>query len=145
MFSWEDKLNKAVLNNDTANVKKLLRITRIYGKLCSVFCRNEAERLRRNSLLHLAAYSNSVEVARLLIDRGENVNFANGVGDTPLHTAARYNAWETADLLISSGADIHSVNYADQTPFDIAYNCCNYNVSDLLELAEKQLARKQKY
>ncbi|MCE5197596.1 MAG: ankyrin repeat domain-containing protein [Armatimonadota bacterium] len=127
MFFQEDKLIKAILDDDLASARKQFRIPG--GR-------------KENNLLHLAAYSNSVRVARFLIDSGEEVNSVNGIGDTPLHVAARYNAWETADLLLSCGARIHSPNHAGQTPLDIAVSSGNSKLAELLRLAAKQPAAK---
>jgi ankyrin repeat protein len=91
-----------------------------------------------SSLLHLAAYSNSVDAARVLIDDGERVNSTNGAGETPLHVAARYNAWETADLLIARGARIHVPNQAGETPHDVAVDNGNLRLAELLRLAPEQ-------
>lgn len=134
MVFREDKLIRAILDDDIASAKKLLCVSGVRRKMGYVFSLLRLGRRRRSSLLHLAAYANSVEIARLLIDNGEGVNSANGTGDTPLHVAARYNAWETADLLIYCGARIHIPNHADQTPRDVAVSCGNSNVAELLEL-----------
>lgn len=137
VFSREEKLIKAVMDNDVANTKRLLRKSGVRSRIECVFSRFCSDRPNNSSLLHLAAYSNSVEVARLLIQGGGEVNLQNGVGDTSLHVAARYNAWETADLLISCGAELHISNHAAQTPLDIAIDNGNLNLAELLILAAK--------
>lgn len=134
MFSRKGKLIKAVLDDDAAGVKGLLRLPGIHTWLDCVLAHMVPRRPGRSRLLHLAAYSNSVDAARLLIDSGEGVNSRNGVGETPLHVAARYNAWEVADLLISLGAKVCALNYAGQTPLDIAKDAGNLSVAELLKL-----------
>lgn len=138
MYSWEDRLNIAILNNDIAAMNRLLSASQVYRKLEKVFMHSDTGEEKRNGRLHIAAYSNSVDAARLLIQYGEDVNAKNSVGDTPLHVAARYNAWETADLLISNGAEAQAINKRSQTPIDIALGCGNYNLAELLMLTEKQ-------
>ncbi|VDK44413.1 unnamed protein product [Anisakis simplex] len=60
------------------------------------------------SLLHWAAINNRLEVAKLLIDRGCNVNTIGGVlASTPLHWAARHGHTRMVALLVSNGADLH--------------------------------------
>jgi hypothetical protein len=138
MYSWEDRLDIAILNNDIEAINKLLHASYAYRKLDKIFMHSGMGETARNGRLHIAAYSNSVEAARLLIKHGENVNSRNGVGDTPLHVAARYNSWETADLLISSGAETRIRNNNSKTPTDIALSCENYNLAELLMLAMRQ-------
>ena len=125
------------MDDDVANTKKLLRKSGVRSAIERVFSRFCSGRSNNSCLLHLAAYSNSVEVARLLIQSGGDVNLQNGVGDTPLHVAARYNAWETADLLISCGAELHISNHAAQTPLYIAIGSGNSNLAELLRLTAK--------
>jgi hypothetical protein len=138
MYSWEERLDTAILNNDIAAINRLLHASQALRKLDKIFMRPVTGKAKRNGRLHIAAYSNSVEAARLLIQYGEDVNSRNGVGDTPLHVAARHNAWETADLLISSGAQARVSNDKSKTPVDIALSCGNYNLAELLVLAVKQ-------
>jgi ankyrin repeat protein len=138
---YEHKLDRAILNDDVACVEKLLRWSFAGNALRSVVSRIGSRESERNSPLHVAAYSNSVEVARLLLKNGEDADCANCIGETPLHVAARYNAWETADLLIGRGAKIVVYNQDGQTPLDVAINCGNRNVEELLRLAESLLLR----
>jgi ankyrin repeat protein len=137
MFSREERLIRAVLDDDAAGMRRLLGRPGIKA-MDRKFLRFHADGAGRVCLLHLAAYSNSDDVARLLIDNGEGVNSLNDVGDTPLHVAARYNAWETADLLISRGADLQIPNLAAQTPYDIAVESGNANLVELLRLAAQR-------
>jgi len=56
-----------------------------------------------------AAYSNYHEIAKLLIQKGVNVNFqGNEVGFTPLIEAAARESFETAKILIDAGADVNA-------------------------------------
>jgi ankyrin repeat protein len=122
------------MDDDADGVKRLLRLSGVHTRLDCMLARMVPRRPGRSRLLHLAAYSNSVGVARLLIDSGEGVNSRNGIGDTPLHMAARYNAWEVADLLISLGARVCALNHAGQTPLDTANDAGNLSVAELLEM-----------
>lgn len=142
MLSWKYKLDRAILGNDVMEVTHLLRVLRLCRVLQGILHCIHLGKPRQTCLLHLAAYSNSVEVARLLVDRHEEVGSQNDVGDTPLHVAARYNAWETADLLISQGARVCALNRAGQTPLDIANDAGNHSVAELLELVAGWPTRK---
>jgi ankyrin repeat protein len=58
------------------------------------------------SLLLLAAKTSDVRTARLLVERGVDVNAKTDIGDTPLMEAAWSGNVETARYLISAGADV---------------------------------------
>lgn len=60
------------------------------------------------SLLHWAAINNRFGVARLLIEKGCNVNALGGVlVSTPLHWAARHGHAHMIALLVTNGADVN--------------------------------------
>jgi ankyrin repeat protein len=63
--------------------------------------------------LHEAARRCDVEIARLLLSRGANVNKRNRWGGTPLHEAA---CPEVAELLIQHGAEINARDDDGKTP-----------------------------
>ncbi|MCE5324560.1 ankyrin repeat domain-containing protein [bacterium] len=138
MYSWSERLDIAILNNDIANINRLLHASQAYKTLDKVFIHSGPRKARHNGRLHIAAYSNSVKAAQILIQYGEDVNSRNCIGDTPLHVAARYNAWETADLLISCGAEVDIQNKDSQTPMDIALSCGNHHLAELLMLVQRQ-------
>ena len=60
------------------------------------------------SLLNAAAYWNSVQTARLLLDLGVNPNLQNGAGGTPLLVAVSQGGPDVAALLVHHGARIHA-------------------------------------
>jgi ankyrin repeat protein len=85
--------------------------------------------------LHYAAALNSVDIAKVLIDAGANLE-AEAV-DTqkrshPLHTAARANAVRVAELLISDGALVDARDAEGSTPLSVAAISGNADVAELL-------------
>ena len=54
----------------------------------------------------------SLEVVKLLINKGVNVNSKNGEGLNPLHYAVYGNRKEIAELLIAESADVNGNNFA---------------------------------
>ena len=58
--------------------------------------------------LYVAAERNHLELAKLLISSGADVNAKSGWGRVPLYVAAERNHLEVAQLLISSGADVNA-------------------------------------
>jgi ankyrin repeat protein len=75
-----------------------------------------------NTPLHLAARNNQLEVARILIANGADVNTMSfhtlqSVGMTPLHAALlSYHHKEMVELLISRGADVNAGDTSKATP-----------------------------
>ena len=61
--------------------------------------------------MHNAASKNSLNVARLLIDGGANIEAQDNRCDTPLGSTARKNSRDVARLLIDSGADIDAKSH----------------------------------
>ncbi len=70
--------------------------------------------------LHEAAAMGHLEVARLLLERGADVNAKNKHGFTPLHFAAGIGHTDVAKLLLEHGADVNAKDEHGRTPADIA-------------------------
>lgn len=68
--------------------------------------------------LHLAAKGGHVDVSRLLIESGADVNQKTSQG-TSLHRAALFGKVEVVKLLLELGADARAVNEKNLTPLDI--------------------------
>ena len=66
--------------------------------------------------LSAAVAQNHVEVVRLLLDRGADVNVANNDGETPLHCASRLSYTDMVMLLLAEGADVNVANNDGSTP-----------------------------
>ena len=60
--------------------------------------------------LHTAAWENSLDVARDLIDLGADIEAKEDEGGTPLHTAAQRNSLDVARLLIEKGANTAGID-----------------------------------
>jgi ankyrin repeat protein len=72
--------------------------------------------------LHAAAYSGSVEVARLLLDHGADLEDRDNVsGATPLIVAAEENRVAVAELLIARGADLSITDRDGFTALSLAW------------------------
>ena len=65
------------------------------------------------SLLQRAADLGHVQVARLLIERGANVNFQDGTGYTALMNAVEGDHLEMVSLLLDAGADMAALGGSD--------------------------------
>ena len=58
--------------------------------------------------LHYAAENGHVEIARLLLQNGADVNAKNNYGSTPLHWAAEQDNVDILHLLVENGADLEA-------------------------------------
>ncbi|XP_041110226.1 protein phosphatase 1 regulatory subunit 12A-like isoform X6 [Polyodon spathula] len=70
--------------------------------------------------LHVAAAKSYVEVLKLLIQAGYDVNIKDYDGWTPLHAAAHWGKEEACRVLVESLCDMDTVNKVGQTAFDVA-------------------------
>ena len=82
--------------------------------------------------LHNAAWNNSLDVARRLIEQGADIEANDQSDDRPLHLAAWNNSLDVARLLIDRGADIETKNSFDNTPLHLAASNNSLDVARLL-------------
>jgi ankyrin repeat protein len=73
-----------------------------------------------NQPLHAAAAGRQVEISRLLLAAGADVNATQHGGFTPLHEAAQAGDDEMVELFLSAGADPTVAVEAGGTPADLA-------------------------
>ena len=69
----------------------------------------------KNGVTPLQSAAGSIEIAKLLIDAGADVNSKDTEGNTPLHWSF---SPEAIDFLVSKGADINAKNSAGLTPLE---------------------------
>ena len=77
--------------------------------------------VRGNTALHCATAYNRIELVKLLLLQGADVNRQNLFSkSTPLHYAAKGNSTEVARLLLQGRADINKKTTDNKTPRDQA-------------------------
>ena len=84
-----------------------------------------------NVSLHTAAEEGNIDIVRLLIERGAEVDSRDDAGHTPLHEASRSGHVEVARALIDYGADINARDRYQWTPI---HTSANEGHDELLEL-----------
>uniref|UniRef100_A0A3B5Q840 Protein phosphatase 1 regulatory subunit n=1 Tax=Xiphophorus maculatus TaxID=8083 RepID=A0A3B5Q840_XIPMA len=70
--------------------------------------------------LHVAAAKGYVEVLKLLIQAGYDINIKDYDGWTPLHAAAHWGKEEACRILVENLCNMELVNKMGQTAFDVA-------------------------
>jgi hypothetical protein len=86
----------------TTSVKRLLSIRNI-----NVNVKNDAN---GETPLHYAAWNGHVEIVRLLLQNGAEVNVRSNGGSTPLHWAAIFGHVDILHLLVENDADLEAQN-----------------------------------
>ncbi len=91
--------------------------------------------------LHSAAAGRDIEVCRLLLAAGADVNATQAHDFTPLHAAAQHGDVELVELLVSAGADASAKTDAGDTPANTAEAAGHADVATRLrQVAEERAA-----
>ena len=86
------------------------------------------------TLLHVAARTRNLDLLRLLLREGANVNAPDEDGETPLHSAmGMEDNYEIVRVLIESGADLYGRAVDGKTPLHCIFN---NTVGEVLQTAE---------
>ena len=86
------------------------------------------------TLLHRAARDGNIEIARLLIEHGAEINSVNDNALTPLHFATMWKDCDQtmAKLLLEEGADYHAKDDQGRTPLHMAASNGKFDTVQLL-------------
>ena len=86
----------------------------------------------RDIPLHLAARNGDMKLARLLIDKGADINAEDGWRRTPLHWATENCHTDLVKLLIDKGAEVNAKDDWQQTPLLWAVDAGHTDLAKLL-------------
>ena len=82
--------------------------------------------------LHWACNNNNLELAKLLLIKGADVNEKDYSQRTPLHRSCKTSNFEISKLLVSNGADVNAKTSGQQTPLHLSCEKSNFEISHLL-------------
>ena len=97
-----------------------------HGASVDVYTRNPFA----NQPLHAAAAGRHIEVCRVLLAAGADVNATQHGGYTPLHEAAQHGDAEMTELFLSAGADPSLLTDAGETAADTAAAAGHADLAD---------------
>ena len=72
------------------------------------------------TLLHMVSWNNDLELVKILLNKGVNLEEKDYFGWTALHFASESNCIEVAEFLLEKGADTEVEDTEGQTPYDVA-------------------------
>jgi len=87
----------------------------------------------KNTPLHAAVAGGRLEVVKLLLNHGADVNACQEGGWTPLQAAAQNGNREIVEVLLAQGADVHARASNNQSALDLALSRGHQEVAALLE------------
>ncbi len=93
---------------------------------------NTQTNITMNTFLHFAILEKNENQAKILIEKGADVNKQNANGETPLHLAVTEGLEKICELLLEKGADVNSQDLQKNTPLHYAVNSKNKNIATLL-------------
>lgn len=73
--------------------------------------------LEQRAALHWAVYENRLEVAKILLKHGANVEAKTNKNRTPLHIASILGQVEMSHILLNAGASVDAQDKDNNTPF----------------------------
>ncbi len=89
--------------------------------------------------IHSAAARKNLEIAKLLIENGANIDAQQMSGVRPLHSAAHNNDFPMVTLLVENGADVNAKTNEDKSPLQMAEE---HNFETVIQYLKKNGAKQ---
>ncbi|KAF5400940.1 hypothetical protein PHET_05159 [Paragonimus heterotremus] len=106
-------------------------LTKKHGKSNTVHMLNSFNK-KKETPLHWAILSKSVDVTEMCIDQGADLNLRTANGESALHLAARSGELKIAEILLNCGSDVNAVDLEQRTPLFNAAENEHFQVASLL-------------
>ena len=119
----EKNIHKAAKNGDIKLLKKVTKLDAFKKRWVNSKDQDDDE---KNTPLHTASQKGHLEIVKILIRLGANVNAKNEEDWTPLNSAAESGEFEVMKYLIEHGAKVNTKNYDGDTPLHSA--ACNGDI-----------------
>jgi ankyrin repeat protein len=153
-ISEEDMARAESIGKEEKEIKRIERLREEFYEYCEEENLDEIRRIiteerldiniyltyGRETALGLIAQTDKIEVARLLLDLGSNINQQNEDNETPLMQAVEHNRVEMVTLLLERGANINLINDDNQMAWQIALERNRLDILALLIDPERQPA-----
>lgn len=102
--------------------------------MCELLIANEADLDLRdeNDISPLSISIDNIEITKLLVNKGADIEITDFEGDTPLIKAVKRQDYEVAEFLLTSNASVNASNDELDTPLHIATCNENFEMCELL-------------
>jgi ankyrin repeat protein len=105
-------LKNAILCGDVELVKAILSLNRDLGKELA----SDVVSTSGGGYVHVAAYSESTEIMRILGQAGLSLTAADSLGLTPLHYACRSGSREMVEIILEANVEVDARDKQQRTP-----------------------------
>ncbi|MGA2218396.1 MAG: ankyrin repeat domain-containing protein [Terracidiphilus sp.] len=122
--SFCDPIHDAARDGDVKKVESLLKVN-------PALVSSKDEKYGQTPL-HVAAFNDRLEVAKLLIDNKADVNAVANNGSTPLHLAAAKGNKDIVELLLANNANINATDHDGWSPLHSSVVWQHKDIEDLL-------------
>lgn len=112
-FPPDSVLNAVIQDADITELLKILRTQKSEVHI------NQTNHVGLTALHH-AVMTNNLDIVKILLFHGSDVNAQDKDGFTPLHTASAYGYVQVSSLLVVFGADVFIMNKRFEYPIDLA-------------------------
>ena len=95
--------------------------------------------------MYLAVSKNNIDIVKLLLKHGADVNIKDNDSNTPLHLAVSKNNIDIVNLLLKHGADVNTTDINSKTPLHRAVSNENIDIVKLLLKPEANVNIRDTY